>query len=193
MCNCCKQEMAAACTRESEWSCIMAQPTRQEERMVEMVAPFPENNMQITSCPSLEMPITVHPATCWPDTCIELITPKKAPSGTSTITMKASALVSAIITLQFWPNSGDEGTQTAAQALVHLSVRWRHRQEQRKHQGKGRFHVPSVHRTARIHNQSQGVQSPCLMKKPRNKVRSTVFFIYNTSKTYYQVKQDVIC
>lgn len=33
--------MAAACTRESEWSCIMAQPTRQDERMVEIVAPFP--------------------------------------------------------------------------------------------------------------------------------------------------------
>lgn len=41
ICNCCKHEMAAACTRESEWSCIMAQPTRQDERIVEIVAPFP--------------------------------------------------------------------------------------------------------------------------------------------------------
>lgn len=41
MCSCWRQEMAAACTSESEWSCIMAQPTRQDERMVEIVAPFP--------------------------------------------------------------------------------------------------------------------------------------------------------
>lgn len=41
MCSCWRHEMAAACTRESEWSCIMAQPTRQDERMVEIVAPFP--------------------------------------------------------------------------------------------------------------------------------------------------------
>ena len=33
--------MAAACTSESEWSCMMAQPTRHDERMVEIVAPFP--------------------------------------------------------------------------------------------------------------------------------------------------------
>lgn len=43
MCSCCRHEMAAACTRESEWSCMMAQPTRQDERMVEIVAPFPNN------------------------------------------------------------------------------------------------------------------------------------------------------
>ncbi|KAF3842289.1 hypothetical protein F7725_024240 [Dissostichus mawsoni] len=46
MCSCCKQDMAAACTRESEWSCIMAQPTRQDERMVEIVAPFPGKNTE---------------------------------------------------------------------------------------------------------------------------------------------------
>lgn len=115
------------------------------------------------------MTIPVYPATCWPDTCIELLKLKKTPTGTSTIQMKASEFVSAIITLQFWPNSGDEGTQAAAQALVHLSVRWRHSKEQSQNQGKGRFHITSVHRTARIHNQSQRVQSPCLMKKAKTK------------------------
>lgn len=133
-------------------------------------------------CQSSEMTVAVYPDTCWPDTCIQLIKPKKTPSGTSTIKMTASGFVSAIITLQFWPNSGDEGSQTAAQALVHLSVRWRHRKEQSKHQGKGRFHIPSVHRTARIHNQSQRVQSPRLMKRPKNKIRATIFFTYNISR-----------
>lgn len=47
MCSCCRHEMAAACTRESEWSCIMAQPTRQDERMVEMVAPFPASQKSV--------------------------------------------------------------------------------------------------------------------------------------------------
>lgn len=132
--------------------------------------------MQISLGQSSEKTITVYPATCWPDRCIDLRKLKKTPSGTSTIKLKASEFVSAIITLQFWPNSGDEGTQTAAQTLVHLSVRWRHREEQGKNQGQGRLHITSVHRTARVHNQSQRVQSPCLMKKAKNKIRSTIFF-----------------
>lgn len=41
MWSCWRQEMAAACTSESEWSWVMAQPTRQDERMVAMVAPVP--------------------------------------------------------------------------------------------------------------------------------------------------------
>lgn len=47
MCSCWRHEMAAACTRESEWSCIMAQPTRQDERMVEIVAPFPASQWSV--------------------------------------------------------------------------------------------------------------------------------------------------
>lgn len=47
MCSCCRHEMAAACTRESEWSCIIAQPTRQDERMVEIVAPFPASQKSV--------------------------------------------------------------------------------------------------------------------------------------------------
>lgn len=47
MCSCCRHEMAAAWTKESEWSCIMAQPTRQDERMVEMVALFPTKHNSI--------------------------------------------------------------------------------------------------------------------------------------------------
>ena len=35
--------MAAAWTRESEWSWVIAQPTKQEERIVEIVAPFPKS------------------------------------------------------------------------------------------------------------------------------------------------------
>lgn len=35
--------MAAAWTRESEWSWVIAQPTKQEERIVEIVAPFPSS------------------------------------------------------------------------------------------------------------------------------------------------------
>lgn len=38
--------MAAAWTRESEWSWVIAQPTKQEERMVEVVAPFPVSKIK---------------------------------------------------------------------------------------------------------------------------------------------------
>ena len=38
--------MAAAGTRESEWSWVIAQPTKQEERIVEIVAPFPKSKVK---------------------------------------------------------------------------------------------------------------------------------------------------
>lgn len=38
--------MAAAWTRESEWSWVIAQPTKQEERIVEIVAPFPRSKVK---------------------------------------------------------------------------------------------------------------------------------------------------
>lgn len=38
--------MAAAWTRESEWSWVIAQPTKQEERIVEIVAPFPKSKVK---------------------------------------------------------------------------------------------------------------------------------------------------
>lgn len=41
--SCWRQDMAAACTSESEWSCVIAHPTKQEERIVEIVAPLPNN------------------------------------------------------------------------------------------------------------------------------------------------------
>lgn len=56
MCSCCKQEMAAAWTRESELSCMMAQPTRQDERMVETVAPFPNNQIELMKKNGLKEP-----------------------------------------------------------------------------------------------------------------------------------------
>lgn len=37
--------MAAAWTRESEWSWVIAQPTKQEERIVEIAAPFPSSKI----------------------------------------------------------------------------------------------------------------------------------------------------
>lgn len=39
--SCWRQDMAAAWTSESEWSCVIAHPTKQEERIVEIVAPLP--------------------------------------------------------------------------------------------------------------------------------------------------------
>lgn len=41
--SCWRQDMAAAWTRESEWSCVIAHPTKQEERIVEIVAPLPND------------------------------------------------------------------------------------------------------------------------------------------------------
>lgn len=41
MWSCWRQDIAAAWTRESEWSWVIAQPTKQDERIVEIVAPFP--------------------------------------------------------------------------------------------------------------------------------------------------------
>lgn len=72
--------------------------------------------------------------------------------------------LSATVTLQFWSHSGDEGSQAAAQTLVHLCVRRWHSEEQGEYQGQRRLHVASVHGTTGIHNQSQRVQSPCLIQ-----------------------------
>lgn len=44
--SCWRQDIAAAWTSESEWSCVIAHPTKQEERIVEIVAPLPNNVTQ---------------------------------------------------------------------------------------------------------------------------------------------------
>lgn len=41
MCSCCRQETASAWTRESEWSCITAQHTRQDNLAVAMEPELP--------------------------------------------------------------------------------------------------------------------------------------------------------
>lgn len=41
--SCWRQDIAAAWTSESEWSCVIAHPTKQEERIVEIVAPLPND------------------------------------------------------------------------------------------------------------------------------------------------------
>lgn len=41
--SCWRQDIAAAWTSESEWSCVIAHPTKQEERIVEIVAPLPNH------------------------------------------------------------------------------------------------------------------------------------------------------
>ena len=66
------------------------------------------------------------------------------------------------LTLQVRAQAGDEAVQAASQAVVHLGVGGRSRQQQAEHQSEGRLGVSAVQPSGQVDHQRQTVERPGL-------------------------------
>lgn len=65
-------------------------------------------------------------------------------------------------TLQVRTQAGDKGVQAASQAVVHLGVGGRSREQQPEHQGEGRLGMGAVQTSGQVDDQRQTVERPGL-------------------------------